>query len=64
MDETYNFMLNYEKRTYEPVILHFANELQPKIYYVPENYFYRRYPHLKYIQEGLKLVDTLPLKYK
>lgn len=64
MEETYNFMNNYEERTYDPAIMHFANALEPKIYFTTEKIFYNRYPHLKYIQTGLALVQSLNIKCK
>lgn len=64
MDETYNYMEKYEERDYDPAILHFANNLNPKIYFSTEKIFYNKYPHLKYIQNGINLVRSLNLQYK
>lgn len=63
LPETYGYMEEIEKCTYTPVILHFTNNLHPKIYNssIPniEEYFYRRYPQFKYVQDGLKLLHTI-----
>lgn len=58
LPQTYNYMKKYEYRDYEPAILHFADELSPKVYFEPEA-FYKKYPHLQYIKDGIKLLDTI-----
>lgn len=63
LPETYNFMKPYEERLYEPIILHFADKLSPKVYDKGAEYFYRRYPHLAYIQQGLKKLDSFNMVY-
>lgn len=63
LPETYNFMKEYEDRLYEPIILHFADKLSPKIYDRGAEYFYRRFPHLDYIQKGLKNLDSFNMVY-
>lgn len=64
MEETYNYMELYEERDYEPAILHFANRLSPKIYFSSKKIFYNKFPHLKYIQKGVELIESLDIKYK
>lgn len=64
MDETYNYMEKYEERNYDPAILHFANNLNPKLYFSNARIFYNKYPHLKYIQDGVNLVHSLNLQCK
>lgn len=58
LEETYNFMKKYEYRRYEPIILHFSDELVPKIYYEKE-VFYKKFPHLTYIRDGLNLFNSI-----
>lgn len=54
----YNYMEPYEYRCFEPAILHFTNNLNPKVYLEPL-VFYKKYPHLKYIQDGLTLLTKI-----
>ena len=57
LPETYGYMEPLEEAPYDPVILHFTNHLTPKIYCKDRpnhvDYFYKRYPQFKYVQEGL-----------
>lgn len=64
LEETYNYMEKYEECDYEPAILHFANNLLPKIYFTSPRVFFKKYPHLKYIQEGLDKLAQLNLQCK
>lgn len=46
-----------------PLIIHFTNKITPKIYCSKNReYFFRRFPFLKYAQEGLALIDTINFK--
>lgn len=58
LEQKYNYMKEYEYRQEEPVILHFADALNPKIYFEPE-VFYKKYPHLQYIKDGIELLNTI-----
>lgn len=62
LPETYGYMEHLEEAPFDPIILHFTNHLAPKIYNKskPNNvdYFYKRYPQFKYVQEGLKILKT------
>lgn len=44
-----------------PLVLHFTNQLSPKVYERDHGreYFYKRYPFLKYVKEGLELMDRI-----
>lgn len=64
MEETYNYMEKYENRDYEPAIMHFANHLNPKIYYTSKKIFYNKFPHLEYIKKGLEILESLNLQCK
>lgn len=60
LPETYNFMKEYHTRTYTPAIMHFACDLNPKIYFAnSEDEFYKKYPHLEYIQKGIKRFQSI-----
>ena len=60
LDETYNYMRLYEERGDEhPAIMHFACDLNPKIYFDKKKIFYKKYPHLQYIKDGIELVDRI-----
>lgn len=61
--ETYNYMNKYEYRTYTPTILHFADQLDPKVYFERE-VFFNKFPHLQYIKTGCDLVGSLTMKVK
>ena len=65
LPETYGYIHELEACYYEPAILHFTNELLPKVYNqsIPnhKDYFYRRYPRFKYVQDGLELLKKLNL---
>lgn len=60
LDQTYNYMKTYEDREDDeiPAIMHFACDLNPKIYFEPKK-FYKKYPHLLYIKEGCDLIDRI-----
>ena len=63
LPETYGYMEPLEECKYNPIILHFTNHLTPKIYSKdrPNNveYFYKRYPQFKYVQDGLNKLKTI-----
>ena len=43
-----------------PLIIHFTNKINPKIYMVDDrDYFFRKFPFLKDAQEGISLIDTI-----
>ena len=60
---TYGYMDELEKCPYDPIILHFTNNLAPKIYnkFIPniEEYFFKRYPQFKYVKDGLNLLSKI-----
>lgn len=58
LPQKYNYMKEYEYRKEEPVILHFADSLNPKIYFEPE-IFYKKFPHLQYIKDGIAILDSI-----
>jgi len=62
LPETYGYMEPLEEAPYTPIILHFTNNLSPKIYSREKpnmkEYFYKRYPQFKHIQEGLETLKT------
>lgn len=65
LPETYGYMEELEKCSYTPLILHFTNNLHPKIYHqaIPNSkeYFYKRYPQFKYVQDGLELLSKFDM---
>lgn len=43
-----------------PLVIHFTNFIVPKIYCAKNReYFFRKFPFLKYAQEGISLLDTI-----
>ena len=58
LQSKYNYMKKYECRVFEPAILHFTDQLDPKVYLSP-NTFYKKFPHLKYIEKGLEMVQRI-----
>ncbi len=64
MAETYNYMFELTERNYMPAIIHYTNKLNPKVYESGKKViFYRKYPFLQYVQDGVKLLKNLPLYY-
>ena len=65
LPETYGYMNPLEEAPYDPLILHFTCKLSPKIYCKDRpnhiEYFYKRYPQFKYVQEGLERLKTFPI---
>lgn len=63
LSTSYGYMWDYQKVNTNPVILHFTNELSPKIYTARndgnEQWFYKRFPEFIYVREGLRLIDTI-----
>lgn len=60
LPEKYSYMYEYEYLTYKPVIYHFTNKLNPKVYDLPKgrDFFYNRYPYFKYVKEGVARLDS------
>ena len=65
LPETYGYINELEKCYYTPVILHFTDKLLPKIYLqsIPnaKEYFFKRYPQFKYVQDGMELLKKLDI---
>ena len=63
LPETYGYIHELESCGYTPAILHFTNDLVPKIYSRDYSdtrvYFYKRFPFLKYVKEGCELLDKI-----
>lgn len=59
----YGYMWDYQKNNTEPIILHFTNQLSPKIYMARnednEQWFYKVFPEFVYVRTGLRLIDTI-----
>lgn len=45
-----------------PIIIHFTNKIGPKIYTTSKEKFYRMFSFLSYVNDGLKLIDTITHK--
>ena len=64
MQETYNYMFDLNKCHYVPTIIHYTNELNPKVYEQgKKNIFYRKYPFLKYVQDIVNLLKDIDIRY-
>ena len=64
MQETYNYMFDLTKCHYMPTIIHYTNELNPKVYESGKKIiFYRKYPFLKYVQETVNLLKNIDIHY-
>lgn len=62
LPETYGYLYDLALCPYMPVILHFTNQLSPKIYGEKGHiYFYRKFPFLKYVKEGVERLDTISI---
>lgn len=61
LPDEYSYIHELEVMDHIPTILHFTNQLNPKIYDTSKGreYFFRRYPFLKYVKEGIELLDTI-----
>ena len=61
LPENFGFCNILEECEELPLIIHFTNQISPKIYCCNGKpiVFYRRFPFLKYVKEGLKLLDTI-----
>lgn len=59
----YGYMWDYQKNNTNPIILHFTNQLTPKIYMARnednEQWFYKVFPEFVYVRTGLRLIDTI-----
>ncbi len=65
LPETYSYLYKLELCPYKPLILHFTNKLSPKIYGDEgRTVFYRRYPFLDYVKNGVELIDTINFNIK
>ena len=62
LPETYGYLYDLALCPYMPVILHFTNQLSPKIYGEKGHvYFYRKFPFLQYVKEGVERLDTISI---
>lgn len=65
LPESYGYMEPLENCYYTPAILHFTNNLSPKIYSrdIPniKDYFYKRYPQFKFVKDGLEMLKKIIL---
>ena len=63
LNNAYGYLWDYQKRNVNPIIVHFTNDLEPKIYDARgqenEQYFYRRFPEFAYVRTGLRLIDQI-----
>lgn len=60
LEEAYGIFYDYRKYKVNPAIIHFTCFLSPKIYNADSpNYFYKVFPEFKYVQDGLRLMDTI-----
>lgn len=63
LNNAYGYLWDYQKRNVSPIIVHFTNDLEPKIYDARgqenEQYFYRRFPEFAYVRTGLRLIDQI-----
>lgn len=63
LNSTYGYLWNYYERNSSPIIVHFTNELTPKIYDARaqdnEQYFYRCFSEFAYVKKGLRLIDRI-----
>lgn len=59
--ENFGFCEKLEECTELPLVIHFTNEIAPKIYCCRgmEIIFYRKFPFLRYVRDGLKKFDTI-----
>lgn len=57
----FGYCLKLEERSELPLIVHFTNDISPKIYCCNDKLavFFRHFPWLKYVQDGLKIFDTI-----
>lgn len=66
LPESYGFIYDLATCNYNPLILHFTNQLKTKIYSSnsyninSKIYFYRKYPQLKYVQKGVEMLMSIP----
>lgn len=62
MDKSLNYMWPLDDAE-EPIkIIHFTNRLSPKVYSVPWERFFQKFPQFKDIKEGIELINSLDLK--
>ena len=61
LDESYGYFRDYRKYSVDPYILHFTCFLTPKIYDPNTElyYFFNLFPEFKYVQDGIRLIDTI-----
>lgn len=64
MQETYSYMYDLTKCHYVPSIIHYTNEIYPKVYEVGKKViFYRKYPFLQYVQDTVELLKNVDINY-
>lgn len=60
---TYGYLYKLENIPWTPAILHFTNQLSPKIYQnTGKEVFYRTFPFLRYVEEGIERFKTINFK--
>lgn len=59
--EYFGYCMKLEERSELPLIVHFTNQIAPKIYHCNDkiSVFYRTFPWLKYVKDGLELFDSI-----
>ena len=66
LPEIYGYMEPLESCYIDPKIIHFTNNLGPKIYDRSrahnKEFFYRRFPQFNYVNKGLELIKDLNMK--
>ena len=61
----FGYCEDLEECTELPLVIHFTNRISPKIYENKKNIrtiFFRKYPFLKYADDGIHLLDTINFK--
>lgn len=61
LPDDFGYCMNIHERSVLPLVVHFTNDISPKIYCCLDKLaiFYRTFPWLNYVQEGLKRFDTI-----
>lgn len=61
MPEECGWCYDLAKLDHLPCIIHFTNQLSPKPYATDttREYFYRKYPFLQYVKDGVEMLDTI-----
>ena len=64
MQETYSYMFDLNKCHYTPAIIHYTDELYPKVYDCGKKViFYRKFPFLQYVQDTVNLLKNIDIHY-